>query len=64
VAAEGTFVASGRPPAFRFAVGLGATDRGSCEALLAYFGRGTVHWAPRRKAHYDDETGTAGTISG
>jgi hypothetical protein len=55
VAAEGTFVRSGDPPRHRFAVGLGATDAGMCELLLAYFGVGNIHHSPRRKAHYDDE---------
>jgi hypothetical protein len=55
VAAEGTFVESGNPPKFRFAVGLGASDRISCETLLGFFDRGSLREYERRKAHYDDE---------
>jgi hypothetical protein len=56
VAGEGTFTSSGTPPVFRFAVGLGATDRVSCETLSTYFGCGRIQFSPRRKPHYDDET--------
>lgn len=56
VAAEGSFTASGSPPTFRFAVGLAAVDRVSCELLSAYFGCGRIQFSPRRKPHYDDET--------
>jgi hypothetical protein len=53
VAAEGTFVRSGRR--FTFAVGLGARDRQSCEMLHAFFRCGSITDAPRRQPHYDDE---------
>jgi hypothetical protein len=53
VAAEGTFVHSGRR--FTFAVGLGGIDASSCHALHEYFGRGSVTTAARRRPHYDDE---------
>lgn len=53
VAAEGTFVHSGRR--FAFAVGLAAADAELCAALGRFFGRGSVTWAPRRRPHYDDE---------
>jgi hypothetical protein len=55
VAAEGTFAATGEPPTFRFAVGLGATDAVSCGLLRLYFGVGNIHRSPRRRPHYDDE---------
>jgi hypothetical protein len=55
VAAEGSFVRSGDPPAFRFAVGLGSADSAMCEELRESFGCGSVHRSPRRRAHYDDE---------
>jgi hypothetical protein len=55
IAAEGTFVRSGTPPTFTFAVALGATDAATCEKIHGYFGVGAVRTYPRRKAHYDDE---------
>lgn len=55
VAAEGTFIASGTPPTFTFAVALGASDKDSCAMTHEYFGVGTIHSYPRRKPHYDDE---------
>lgn len=55
VAAEGTFVLSGDPPVFRFAVGLGATDAEMCELLRDFLGCGRIHLSPRRASHYDDE---------
>jgi hypothetical protein len=57
IAAEGTFsrVVLPRREAFTFAVALGATDAGACELLHEFFGCGTVHHYPRRRAHYDDE---------
>ncbi len=55
VAAEGNFRSAGYPPKFTFAVGLGATDLQICEDLRVFFGVGSVHWRPRRRAHYDDE---------
>lgn len=55
VAAEGTFVFSGRPPKFRFAVALGATDANACRMLACYFGVGSLTQWPRRKPHYQDE---------
>jgi hypothetical protein len=55
IAAEGTFVRTGRRPKFVFAVGLGAIDTSTCLHLLTYFGCGRVFHSPRRKAHYDDE---------
>ncbi|MCU1430336.1 MAG: endonuclease [Actinomycetia bacterium] len=55
VAAEGAFIASGRPPVFSFVVGLGATDADTAELLHGFFGVGYVRWFARRKAHYDDE---------
>ena len=59
VAGEATFVASGDPPKFTFAVGLGASDTGMCEVLAKYFGAGHIHRSPRRKPHYDDEVSFA-----
>lgn len=55
VAAEGSFIVTGHPPKFRFAVGLGATDYAMCELFRKYLGAGHVTRSPRRKAHYDDE---------
>lgn len=55
IAGEGSFIATGEPPKFAFAVGLGATDSATCELLLTYFGAGWIHRSPRRKPHYDDE---------
>jgi hypothetical protein len=55
VAAEGCFVNSGDPPVFRFVVGLGATDRSTCELFLDFLNLGRIRWYPRRKPHYDDE---------
>lgn len=55
VAAEGTFTRSGPRPGFTFAVGLGASDAGTCTELHGYFGVGTIHTFPRRKSNYDDE---------
>jgi hypothetical protein len=57
VAAEGTFTSWRSPTKARwtFAVGLGASDRSTCELLHTFFGVGHVTESPRRKAHYDDE---------
>jgi LAGLIDADG endonuclease len=55
VAAEGTFVCSGDPPKFTFAVALGAADSDTCIAIQDFLGAGYVHEHARRKAHYDDE---------
>jgi hypothetical protein len=55
VAGEGTFVCSGTPPRFTFAVGLGATDTATCLRLRSYFACGNVFSYARRKPHYDDE---------
>jgi len=55
VAAEGTFVSSGSPPTFRFAVALGATDAEMCELLESFLGVGHLFASPRRQVHYDDE---------
>lgn len=54
VVAEGTFVASSERR-FRFAVAVGAVDRGMCELLQHYFGTGRISTSLRRRAHYDDE---------
>jgi hypothetical protein len=54
VAAEGCFSGSGGRR-FIFEVGLGATDRGMCEALSEFLGVGYVYDTPRRREHYDDE---------
>jgi len=56
VAAEGTFVETGDPPRFRFAVGLGRIDRAMCVSFAEYLDCGTICDAPRRKPHYDDES--------
>lgn len=40
---------------FRFAVGLGATDRDTCDLFKVFLGVGHVTRSPRRKPHYDDE---------
>jgi hypothetical protein len=53
VAAEGSFVLSGRR--FTFSVGLGAKDSSTCVSLEAFFQCGSVTYSPRRKPHYDDE---------
>jgi len=53
VAAEGSFVQSGRR--FTFSVGLGAKDASNCKDLEAFFGCGSVTYWPRRQPHYDDE---------
>ena len=55
VVGEGTFVASGSPPKFRFAVALGAQDTETCRRLHAFFGVGSLNNAARRRPHYDDE---------
>jgi len=56
IVGEGCFTGAGRPrTSFTFSVGLGAVDRGMCEALRDFFGCGYIVDAPRRKSHYDDE---------
>lgn len=56
VVGEGCFTQTGeRKVVFRFAVALGATDRGMCELFAASLGVGHVYFSPRRKPHYDDE---------
>lgn len=55
VAAEGTFVVSGNPPSFTFAVALGATDRGSCALARWLFETGKIDAYERRRGHFDDE---------
>jgi hypothetical protein len=55
VAGEGTFVVTGTPPTFTFAVRLAAADAGTCRWLHRLLGVGFVHLYPRRKPHYDDE---------
>lgn len=55
VAAEGHFSVSGKPPKFTFAVGLGAADARTCDALHSLFGVGSVYRRARRREHYDDE---------
>ena len=55
IAGEGTFVRTGGRPAFTFAVRVGAIDGELMNAVKEFFGCGTLHWYPRRKAHYDDE---------
>lgn len=55
VAAEGSFVKSGRPPTFTFAIALGAADRGSCALMRSQFGIGHVSAYRRRQEHFDDE---------
>lgn len=55
VAAEGCFTGTTDGRRFTFAIGLGATDAGSCELLRTFFGVGSVRRSPRRKPHYDDE---------
>jgi hypothetical protein len=54
VTAEGSFIST-KPNRFGFAVGLGGVDGAMCEQLREFFGCGSVHRAPRRKPHYDDE---------
>jgi hypothetical protein len=56
VAAEGTFIESGTPPKYRFAVGLGRIDRGMCDGFREFLGRGSIFDSPRRRPHYDDES--------
>lgn len=55
IAAEGSFVRTGRPPTFRLTVGLGATDAAMCDVLQQFLGCGRIYTSPRRAAHYDDE---------
>lgn len=55
VAAEGSFITTGAPPRFRFAIGLGASDTGMCELARGRFGCGSVFSYARRKPHFDDE---------
>ena len=57
VAAEATFRVT--DAIFTFAVGLGASDAGMCEALVDFFGVGRITHSPRRKPHYDDEVAFA-----
>jgi hypothetical protein len=52
-AAEGSFIRGARR--FRFAIGLGAIDRETCELFRDFLGVGNVYFYPRRKPHYDDE---------
>lgn len=53
--AEGCFTGD-RKRRLRFAVALGATDRGMCEAFRDFLGVGRVSFTPRRRPHYDDES--------
>ncbi|HEX5265252.1 MAG TPA: LAGLIDADG family homing endonuclease [Acidimicrobiales bacterium] len=55
IAGEGTFVCTGRRPSFTFSIRLGAADGDLLREVKEFFGCGTLHWYPRRKAHYDDE---------
>lgn len=55
VVAEGCFTGTRSGPRYRFSVGLGACDAGTCEMLHEFFGVGSLHRSPRRKPHYDDE---------
>ena len=55
VAGEGCFTRGAPRAQFRFAVGLGAADRGMCDQLAGFLGVGRVALWARRKAHYDDE---------
>lgn len=55
-AGEGCFSGSADGRRFIFEVGLGAIDRGMCEALHEFLGVGFVRDYPRRQPHYDDET--------
>ena len=55
IAAEGTFFRTGDRPSFRFAIGLGASDRSMCELAQVFFGRGRIYSSPRRRPQYDDE---------
>jgi hypothetical protein len=55
VAGEGCFTRGKPDREFRFAVGLGAVDRGMCELMRDYFGVGFLVDSLRRKRHYDDE---------
>jgi hypothetical protein len=57
VAAEATFRVT--DTIFTFAVGLGASDAGMCEALVDFFGVGRITHSPRRETHYDDEVAFA-----
>ena len=59
VAAEGTFVETGNPPRYRFAVGLARVDRATCEGYRRFLRCGSICDSPRRRAHYDDESAFA-----
>jgi hypothetical protein len=53
VAAEGSFIVSGRR--FAFGVGLAAADAATCALLAELLGVGAVTDSRRRRPHYDDE---------
>jgi hypothetical protein len=55
VAGEGSFVVTGLPPTFTFAVGVSAADAALCERMQQFFGCGTLVRFPKRKPHYHDE---------
>jgi hypothetical protein len=54
-AAEGTFVVSGEPPSFTFAIALGGADRESCSLLRCALDVGQIAAYKRRRPHFDDE---------
>jgi hypothetical protein len=55
VAGEGSFIVTGLPPTFTFAVGMSAADAALCEQMQEFFGCGSLVWFRRRKPHYDGE---------
>jgi LAGLIDADG endonuclease len=55
VAAEGCFTRDPGGLRYRFSIGLGAVDEGTCAAFASFWGCGWVRRYRRRKAHYDDE---------
>jgi hypothetical protein len=55
VAGEGCFWGASDGTRFVFELGLGATDRGMCEAMREFLGTGCVYEYAPRKQHYDGE---------
>jgi hypothetical protein len=57
VVAEGCFTRSviRGQERYTLAIGVGAIDASYCDQVRELTGVGRVQWAPRRKAHYDDE---------
>lgn len=55
-AAEGCFTGLRDGSRFTFAMGVGSTDRGMCEAFRSILGAGHITDAARRQPHHDDQS--------